>query len=122
MAPPKDEEPASEVVADEKPDTEVGDDEKPTTEASVEEKPENTVPETAETAVLSDEEGTALMENGVYIKVIGDKKNTVVIVAESESVSGEELAERLEVFKKNGQLLEAERLEMRTNQDVENMR
>ena len=32
-----------------------------------------------------------------------------------------ELAERLEVFKKNGQLLEAERLEMRTNQDVENM-
>ena len=33
----------------------------------------------------------------------------------------EELAERLEVFKKNGQLLEAERLEMRTNQDVENM-
>ena len=94
VAPPKDEEPASEVVADEKPDTEVGDDEKPTTEASVEEKPENIVPETAETAVLSDEEGTALMENGVYIKVIGDKKNTVVIVAESESVSGEELAER----------------------------
>lgn len=33
----------------------------------------------------------------------------------------EELAERLEVFKKNGQLLEAERLQMRTNQDVENM-
>ena len=33
----------------------------------------------------------------------------------------DELAERLEVFKKNGQLLEAERLEMRTNQDVENM-
>ena len=32
-----------------------------------------------------------------------------------------ELAERLEFFRKNGQLLEAERLEMRTNQDVENM-
>ncbi len=94
MAPPKDEEPAAEVVADEKPDTEVGENEKPTTEASVEEKTENIVPETVETAVLSDEVGTALMENGVYIKVIGDKKNTVVIVAESESVSGEELAER----------------------------
>ena len=33
----------------------------------------------------------------------------------------EELKERLEYFKKEGKLLEAERLEMRTNQDVENM-
>ena len=33
----------------------------------------------------------------------------------------EELKERLEFFKKEGKLLEAERLEMRTNQDVENM-
>ena len=32
-----------------------------------------------------------------------------------------ELKERLEFFKKEGKLLEAERLEMRTNQDVENM-
>lgn len=33
----------------------------------------------------------------------------------------EELKERLEFFKSQGKLLEAERLEMRTNQDVENM-
>ena len=33
----------------------------------------------------------------------------------------EELAQRLEFFKSEGKLLEAERLEMRTNQDVENM-
>ncbi len=33
----------------------------------------------------------------------------------------EELAQRLEYFKSEGKLLEAERLEMRTNQDVENM-
>lgn len=33
----------------------------------------------------------------------------------------EELQERLRYFKENGQLLEAERLEMRTNQDMENM-
>lgn len=33
----------------------------------------------------------------------------------------EELAKRLEYFRENGKLLEAERLEMRTNQDVENM-
>ena len=32
-----------------------------------------------------------------------------------------ELKERLEYFKENGKLLEAERLEMRTNQDIENM-
>ncbi len=32
-----------------------------------------------------------------------------------------ELAERLKFFRENGQLLEAERLEMRTNQDVESM-
>ena len=32
-----------------------------------------------------------------------------------------ELKERLEYFKKEGKLLEAERLEMRTNQDIENM-
>ncbi len=32
-----------------------------------------------------------------------------------------ELAERLQYFKDNGKLLEAERLEMRTNQDIENM-
>ena len=32
-----------------------------------------------------------------------------------------ELEERLEYFKKEGKLLEAERLEMRTNQDIENM-
>ena len=33
----------------------------------------------------------------------------------------QELAERLEFFRSQGKLLEAERLEMRTNQDVENM-
>ena len=33
----------------------------------------------------------------------------------------EELEERLKYFKENGKLLEAERLEMRTNQDMENM-
>ncbi|MBE6142261.1 MAG: excinuclease ABC subunit UvrB [Erysipelotrichaceae bacterium] len=33
----------------------------------------------------------------------------------------EELKERLEYFKSEGKLLEAERLEMRTNQDIENM-
>ena len=33
----------------------------------------------------------------------------------------EELKERLQFFRDNGKLLEAERLEMRTNQDVENM-
>ena len=33
----------------------------------------------------------------------------------------EELKERLKFFKENGKLLEAERLEMRTNQDIENM-
>lgn len=33
----------------------------------------------------------------------------------------EELKERLEYFKNEGKLLEAERLEMRTNQDIENM-
>ena len=33
----------------------------------------------------------------------------------------EELAERLEFFRKQGKLLEAERLEMRTNQDIESM-
>ena len=33
----------------------------------------------------------------------------------------EELKERLQFFKENGKLLEAERLEMRTNQDIENM-
>ena len=32
-----------------------------------------------------------------------------------------ELLERLKFFKENGKLLEAERLEMRTNQDIENM-
>ena len=32
-----------------------------------------------------------------------------------------ELTERLEFFRNNGKLLEAERLEMRTNQDIENM-
>ena len=32
-----------------------------------------------------------------------------------------ELAERLQYFKKEGKLLEAERLELRTNQDIENM-
>ena len=32
-----------------------------------------------------------------------------------------ELQERLQFFKENGKLLEAERLEMRTNQDIENM-
>ena len=33
----------------------------------------------------------------------------------------EELKDRLEYFRNNGKLLEAERLEMRTNQDIENM-
>jgi len=42
------------------------------------------------------------------------------IVEATESIS-KELAERLAYFKENGKLLEAERLEMRTKQDIENM-
>lgn len=42
------------------------------------------------------------------------------IVEATESIS-KELAERLTYFKENGKLLEAERLEMRTKQDIENM-
>lgn len=42
------------------------------------------------------------------------------IIEATESIS-KELAERLAYFKDNGKLLEAERLEMRTKQDIENM-
>ena len=42
------------------------------------------------------------------------------IVEATESIS-KELTERLAYFKENGKLLEAERLEMRTKQDIENM-
>ena len=50
-----------------------------------------------------------------------DHASTRERIKEACKTIKEELKERLEFFRSNGQLLEAERLEMRTNQDVENM-
>ena len=50
-----------------------------------------------------------------------DHASTRTRIKEACATIKEELKERLEFFKKEGKLLEAERLEMRTNQDVENM-
>lgn len=50
-----------------------------------------------------------------------DHASTRERIKEACKTIKEELKERLEFFKENGKLLEAERLEMRTNQDVENM-
>ena len=50
-----------------------------------------------------------------------DHASTRQRIKEACATIKEELKERLEYFKKEGKLLEAERLEMRTNQDVENM-
>ena len=50
-----------------------------------------------------------------------DHASTRARIKEACATIKEELKERLEYFRKNGKLLEAERLEMRTNQDIENM-
>ena len=50
-----------------------------------------------------------------------DHASTRQRIKEACQTIREELKERLEYFKKEGKLLEAERLEMRTNQDIENM-
>ena len=50
-----------------------------------------------------------------------DHASTRNRIKEACATIKEELAQRLEYFKSEGKLLEAERLEMRTNQDVENM-
>ena len=50
-----------------------------------------------------------------------DHASTRQRIKEACKTIREELKERLQYFKENGKLLEAERLEMRTNQDVENM-
>ncbi len=50
-----------------------------------------------------------------------DHASTRERIKEACATIKEELAKRLEYFRENGKLLEAERLEMRTNQDVENM-
>ena len=50
-----------------------------------------------------------------------DHASTRERIKEACKTIKEELKERLEFFKSQGKLLEAERLEMRTNQDVENM-
>ncbi len=50
-----------------------------------------------------------------------DHASTRQRIKEACATIKEELKERLEYFRKEGKLLEAERLEMRTNQDVENM-
>ena len=50
-----------------------------------------------------------------------DHASTRERIKEACKTIKEELATRLEYFKSEGKLLEAERLEMRTNQDVENM-
>ena len=50
-----------------------------------------------------------------------DHASTRQRIKEACDTIKEELKERLEFFKQEGKLLEAERLEMRTNQDVENM-
>ncbi len=50
-----------------------------------------------------------------------DHASTRERIKEACATIKEELAKRLDYFRENGKLLEAERLEMRTNQDVENM-
>lgn len=50
-----------------------------------------------------------------------DHASTRTRIKEACETIKEELKERLEFFKENGKLLEAERLEMRTNQDMESM-
>ena len=50
-----------------------------------------------------------------------DHASTRERIKEACSTIREELQERLEYFRSEGKLLEAERLEMRTNQDIENM-
>ncbi len=50
-----------------------------------------------------------------------DHASTRERIKEACKTIKEELQERLSYFRENGKLLEAERLEMRTNQDVENM-
>ena len=50
-----------------------------------------------------------------------DHASTRNRIKEACSTIREELKERLEFFKNEGKLLETERLEMRTNQDIENM-
>lgn len=50
-----------------------------------------------------------------------DHASTRVRIADAVNTISAELEERLKWFKENGKLLEAERLEMRTKQDMENM-
>lgn len=50
-----------------------------------------------------------------------DHASTHARISDAVKTIKEELKERLEYFKQEGKLLEAERLEMRTNQDCENM-
>ena len=50
-----------------------------------------------------------------------DHASTRTRIKEACESIQEELVERLDYFRSNGKLLEAERLEMRTNQDIENM-
>ena len=50
-----------------------------------------------------------------------DHASTRARIKEACETIKEELKERLEYFRENGKLLEAERLEMRTNQDMESM-
>lgn len=50
-----------------------------------------------------------------------DHASTHKRIAEATESISKELTERLTFFKENGKLLEAERLEMRTKQDIENM-
>ncbi|MCQ2802673.1 MAG: excinuclease ABC subunit UvrB [Bacilli bacterium] len=50
-----------------------------------------------------------------------DHASTHTRISDAVKTIKEELKERLEFFKSEGKLLEAERLEMRTNQDCENM-
>ena len=50
-----------------------------------------------------------------------DHASTRERIKEACTTIREELKERLKFFNENGKLLEAERLEMRTNQDIENM-
>ena len=50
-----------------------------------------------------------------------DHASTRTRIAEAVSTISEELEERLKFFKEQGKLLEAERLEMRTKQDMESM-
>ena len=50
-----------------------------------------------------------------------DHASTRERIKEATTTIKEELKERLQYFKENGKLLEAERLELRTNQDIESM-